>query len=89
MNIWIEACRVLDIKVIGPQQTVSTNDTRLSSLEQSFAALRENAAATDNRVDQRFGRINEHTSLVNDILGSHTSSIQHLGEETRQREEAV
>eukprot|EP00971_Amphidinium_carterae_P185985 3691973-Amphidinium_carterae.1 len=89
MNIWIEHSRGQDIKVIGLQRMVSSNHARLSALEQSIAALRENATATDDRVDQRFRRINEHTALVDDILGTHTSSIQRLGEESRQREEAV
>eukprot|EP00971_Amphidinium_carterae_P022183 437562-Amphidinium_carterae.1 len=89
MNIWIEHSRGQDIKVIGPQRTVSSNHARLSALEQSVAALRENATKTDDRVDRRFRRINEHTALVDDILGTHTSSIQRLGKESRQQEEAV
>eukprot|EP00971_Amphidinium_carterae_P142802 2829205-Amphidinium_carterae.1 len=89
MNIWIDTCRVLNIKVIGQQRTVSTYHTRLFVIEQSVAALRENATATNDRVDQGFRRIKEHTALVDEILGSHTSSIQRLGEEGRQREEAV
>eukprot|EP00971_Amphidinium_carterae_P098139 1941468-Amphidinium_carterae.1 len=74
-------------KVIGLQRTVSTYHTRLSALEQSVAALQENATATDDRVDQRFRQINEHAALVDDILGSHTSSIQKLGSYTAPSEE--
>eukprot|EP00971_Amphidinium_carterae_P332150 6466165-Amphidinium_carterae.1 len=52
--IWTEHSRGQEIKVIGLQRTVSTNHARLSALEQSITALRANATASDNRVDQRF-----------------------------------
>eukprot|EP00971_Amphidinium_carterae_P063620 1259069-Amphidinium_carterae.1 len=76
------------MKVIGLQRTVSSNHTRLSALEDSITALRANATASDNRVDERFQRLDEHIALVDDILGSHTSSIRRINEEARQREEA-
>eukprot|EP00971_Amphidinium_carterae_P199966 3968854-Amphidinium_carterae.2 len=89
LNIWVEQCRRQDMIVIGLQRTVSTNHTRLSALEQSVEVLRENATATDYRVDERFQGINEHTTLMNDIAGTHTASIRRLTEDTRQREEAM
>eukprot|EP00971_Amphidinium_carterae_P187673 3724683-Amphidinium_carterae.1 len=76
------------MKVIGLQRTVSTNRARLTALEQSTATLRANATVSDNRIDQRFQRLDEHIALVDDILGSHTSSILRTNEEAHQREEA-
>eukprot|EP00971_Amphidinium_carterae_P278405 5526479-Amphidinium_carterae.2 len=46
VKIWTEHSRAQEMKVIGLQRTVSSNHARLTALEQSTAALRANATAT-------------------------------------------
>eukprot|EP00971_Amphidinium_carterae_P275096 5458311-Amphidinium_carterae.1 len=80
----MELCRIQDIKVIGLQRTVGPLHDRIASLEQSIQAIRESGTAAEFRSYERYQRLNEHTSLINDTLAAHTNSIQRLGEEHRQ-----
>eukprot|EP00971_Amphidinium_carterae_P181394 3598521-Amphidinium_carterae.2 len=50
--------------------------------------MRTATVQAENRVDERFERLDQHIVLVDEILGSHTGSIRRMSEETHQREEA-
>eukprot|EP00971_Amphidinium_carterae_P283840 5635266-Amphidinium_carterae.1 len=87
-KIWAEKSRTDGMKVIGLQRSISSYHARLSALEDSTRNLRTSTADTENRVNDRLQRVDEHIVLVDDILGTHAGLIRRSTEETFQREEA-
>eukprot|EP00971_Amphidinium_carterae_P196917 3908384-Amphidinium_carterae.1 len=75
-----------DAKIWAEQSR--TNEMKRSALEESTRHLRTSTADTEDRVNDRLQRVDEHIVLVDDILGTHTGLIRRSTEEAFQREEA-